>query len=489
MDNETVRSSYPDPAVPAQRGADAELDTLLGRIDARLWGVLRGLRGTPPSGLLSVTLAVPELARLRPRALTVPHLYWARQGAREYRVGVGCAFRMDLYGPERFDRLERGLAALRGGRTELDPDGTGVRSEAFVGFSFHPGRSGPSADSRLADALLQVPAVLWQRRGDHCALTFSTRVVAGLDRVGWHRRWLQELQELQGLWTHALLPEPRGDRPAVLLRHDGDGSGSVWVERVARAVRAIRRGTFDKVVLSRCVQVTASRALEPGGVLDWLGARYPDCAQFAVVLGPAALVGVSPERLIALRDGCVEVDALAGSAPRHSDPVLDHHLGAGLRANAKERREHALVVTEIERVLAPYCGTLEVPRSPRLLQLPTVQHLWTPIRGRVHRLSSVLQLARRLHPTPAVSGTPRPAALDWLLANGEDGRGWYTGALGWIDADGGGELSVILRCGELQGRRATLYAGAGIVAESDPEQELAETEWKLQAFLQSLSLA
>jgi isochorismate synthase EntC len=166
--------------------------------------------------------------------------------------------------------------------------------------------------------------------------------------------------------------------------------------------------------------------------------------------------------------------------------VRDRQLAATLRHSHKTLCEHRLVVEDIVRQLRPYCRGLVYPQQPDILKLPAVQHLHSRISGQARVGTSVLQLAARLHPTAATGGLPRPAALDWLRCHGEPQRGWYTGALGWLNTAGDGELAVILRCAVLGQRQATLYAGAGIVAGSDPQQEFLETEWKLQTMLAAL---
>jgi isochorismate synthase EntC len=182
----------------------------------------------------------------------------------------------------------------------------------------------------------------------------------------------------------------------------------------------------------------------------------------------------------------VRADAIGGTTARSTDPAADRRLGAALLEDAKSRNEHRLVVDAIAARLTPCCSHLVIPDRPSLKRLPTVQHLYTPVTGQARAGLSLLGLAATLHPTPAVGGLPRAAALTWMERNGEHQRGWYTGALGWLGSDGGGELNVILRCALLGQQRAELYAGAGIVAGSDPQQEFMETEWKLQAMVEAL---
>jgi isochorismate synthase len=191
-------------------------------------------------------------------------------------------------------------------------------------------------------------------------------------------------------------------------------------------------------------------------------------------------LGASPETLVRLEGGEVYCDALAGTV-----------WGAGaidgkLLADVKNGREHRLVVQAIAEALRPVCFSLEVPDAPQIRHVGHLRHLWCSLRGRVKAGVSLLALLQRVHPTPAVGGYPRQAALAWLVRHHEQREGGYTGAIGWIDAAGDGEFTVALRCAHIQGSMAHLYAGAGIVAGSEPHLEMAETEAKLAGMLQAL---
>jgi menaquinone-specific isochorismate synthase len=200
---------------------------------------------------------------------------------------------------------------------------------------------------------------------------------------------------------------------------------------------------------------------------------------FAVQRGQRILLGASPERLVSLNDGEVKSEALAGTGGRNGQ-------SAALVDDLKERHEHELVVRAILESLGSCCDDISYPERPELLKLRNVSHLRTPIRGRLRPGYSLFDLAFRLHPTPAVGGFPRQAALDRLAAFGETRIGWYSGGFGTIGLNGDGEIAVVLRCAALSGRRAELSAGAGIVAASDPSREFAETEAKLSAMLSAL---
>ena len=253
-----------------------------------------------------------------------------------------------------------------------------------------------------------------------------------------------------------------------------------WLAVIADAVAAIGRGRLRKVVLAREVVVEANRPILPVDVVGRLRALYPSCMLFSV----GGFVGASPELLVARRGDAVRSNPMAGTIPRSGDPDVDARLAAGLLASGKDRREHAMVVDAVHAALRPHCQVLHVPAEPSIVPLRNVSHLGTLLTGRLSaEAPSALDLALLLHPTPAVGGTPTADALAYIAeAEGLD-RGRFAGPVGWLDARGDGEWAVGVRSAELDGRRARLFAGVGVVADSVPEAELAETQLKLQALL------
>lgn len=255
-----------------------------------------------------------------------------------------------------------------------------------------------------------------------------------------------------------------------------------WCEAIAAAVAAIRnsRQTLVKVVLARQVVVEANRPISPAHVAARLMSLYPSCMIFSI----DGFVGASPELLVSRRGNSVSSQPLAGTIPRSGNPEVDRRLAAGLLASAKERQEHALVVDEVADRLRPHCTAISVPPTPEIVPLRNVSHLGTRISGTLAPGGpSAVDLALLLHPTPAVAGTPTAEALAFLDRVEPGDRGRYTGPVGWMDVRGDGDWAVAIRCAELDGHRARLYAGAGVVADSTPEAELAETQLKLQALL------
>lgn len=256
-----------------------------------------------------------------------------------------------------------------------------------------------------------------------------------------------------------------------------------WTRVVADATKAMAEGAFDKVVLAREIDVEADLPFAVPSVLARLRASYPGC----FIAHIDGFVAASPELLVSRHADVVRAHPMAGTAPRGGDPSADARLAAGLLASATYRHEHQVTIDMVHDTLLPWCSYLDYEAEPSVVPLANLQHLATLVEGRLSRPApSALELARALHPTPAVCGRPRDAALAFIAANEGFDRGRYAGTFGWVDGRGNGQWSVSIRCAELDGRRARVFAGNGIVASSDPATELAETRVKLQAVLSAL---
>lgn len=256
---------------------------------------------------------------------------------------------------------------------------------------------------------------------------------------------------------------------------------------VALGLERIAAGEFQKIVLARAIDLTADRPLHPLEVLNGLRERFPGCYAFSAASGTGpSFIGASPERLVRVSQGVLETEALAGSVRRGAGASEDAALAAGLLRSEKDLREHRHVIDSITRRLEPLGVRPEHAANPTVRKLANVQHLHTPMRARLPEGVRLLDLVAVLHPTPAVGGTPREAAVARIRELEGFPRGLYAGALGWVNARGGGEFFVGLRSALVEGERARVYAGAGIVAGSEPEREWAETELKFQALLAAL---
>ena len=481
----TVRAEQPgafalDPAAVDRLGDRVERARALGR------------RGGGPA-VASVTVTVPAqldpsaavLAARRPDDLFFLFEQPDRDG---YAVcGVGAAAIVTAEGPARFREAARACRALAARSVADDPGGDPARpagaGPVFVGgFAFAPRGGGSPEWSSLAPAQLVLPELSLSRKGGEARLTVNVVVDGDESPDALVERARTRAAELAPASMPLLDPDPI-DRARV----SGAAPPSHYEEAVRRAVERIRRGQLEKVVLAREVRVHAPAEIDPAPVFDALRAVFPACYCYCVGTPELAFVGASPELLLR-RDGArAQTVALAGSARRSADPAVDAHLGEQLVQSAKNRVEHSIVARRIESTLDPVSVWVATAEEPVLVQVHNVQHLATPIRAQLAEPVAAVELVGLLHPTPAVGGEPRDVAQPLIPALEGLDRGWYAGAIGWTDLAEDGEFCVALRCALLRGSVAHLYAGCGIVADSDPAEELAETEVKLQALLPLLS--
>ncbi len=265
------------------------------------------------------------------------------------------------------------------------------------------------------------------------------------------------------------------------------------LRRVEAAIGTIRESTLEKVVLARAVDIAFDPPVDPLLVAARLIDNSSNKDGFIADLSPAGrnsvLVGSSPEVLVRRSGDIVSAYPLAGSAPRHPDPAEDAARGEHLAASAKDLREHAFVVEHLRQTLAPLCSELAIPGTPELTKTNEMWHLATPVVGTLRAPLSALDLAVRVHPTPAICGTPTHAA-ETLIGTAESDRGFYAGAVGYTSRSGDGEYMVAIRCAEVnaEGTAARAWAGGGLVADSDPQAELDETTAKLRTIMRALGL-
>jgi menaquinone-specific isochorismate synthase len=301
------------------------------------------------------------------------------------------------------------------------------------------------------------------------------RAILGRDGTG--NAWLTTITpEGEAPWEPASFDPP--EPPDIVSWHDGALSAPEWEQAVGEAVQRIKHSAeLRKVVLARDLYATANRPIDARALLDRLASRYPGCYTFAC----DGLVGATPELLIS-RDGWrVSSLVLAGTTPRGASPAEDSDLAAALLGSAKENEEHQYAAASLQNALAPLCQAMYVAPQPALIRLPNLQHLGTRVRGTLISVDrSALGLAAAVHPTAAVGGTPTDAAVELIRELESMDRERYAGPVGWVDADGNGEWGIALRCAQLDGARARLVAGCGIVAGSDPAAELAETITKFR---------
>jgi menaquinone-specific isochorismate synthase len=258
---------------------------------------------------------------------------------------------------------------------------------------------------------------------------------------------------------------------------------------IRHATKTMRSGPLNKVVLSRVCEIRYAQKVDVDGALAYLNATYPDCYRFLFEPRPFhAFYGATPELIVAVNGRSLQTMGLAGSIGRGKTPTEDAVLALELLNSAKNQHEHALVVESIRRRLAPLTSQLTISAQPTVLQLGYIQHLFTPIHATLNQSDGVLPILQNLHPTPALGGQPRELAMPFISQAEPVPRGWYGAPVGWLDHNLDGAFSVAIRSAITQDRRVWLYAGAGIVANSDPQAEWEETALKFKPMLNALGM-
>jgi salicylate biosynthesis isochorismate synthase len=378
-------------------------------------------------------------------------------------AGLGTAWRAQGGGPTRFTDVATQLRRL--GRPDI---------KGFVGFSFLPDSGTDPVWEGYEPCEVFIPRIAIEGRGEKSVISVAIPdgddAEATLDLLASMRH--PEWAPVVDIGGHAT-----ESHPAV----------SQWASSVAEAVSVIESGAIDKVVLARSVVVRSAGPPAILRIFRELVASYPQCYNFAWKSGDAVFMGASPELLARVDGANLRSNPLAGSAPRGEGQSDDLEIGARLLSSPKDRREHALVVDSMKEHLEPLTSDLLVSDVPTLKKMATVQHLSTEITGQLVPGIGLLDVIEAVHPTPAVGGVPTKAAVDLIAQLESMDRGWYTGGVGWVNGSGDGAVALALRCGLIRGNTTHLFAGAGIVSGSQPDDELRETRLKLRPLLQLLT--
>lgn len=443
-------------------------------------GVARGRR-TLVSVTREVEVADPCAAVFASRLASDRWFCW-EQPDREFALaGLGVAHEATSRGRDRFRDVADECLRLGDHPVLEEPRGlpAGAGPVWLGGFAFDPEGGSSSTWSSLAPASLVLPQLSICRRGERAFLTVNAVVQPG---EGTERLGEELAARLAALRLDASLPllDPHPTAHAEIRSARPPREFEAAVEG---ATSRIQDGEFSKVVLAREVIVSAAAAHDPAAIFGAMREQFPACFCFCCGTPEAAFIGASPELLVRRAGASVSTVALAGSTRRSSDPAVDDHLGEQLLRSDKNRREQRIVAERIVRALRPHAVWVEAAAEPEIVKVANIQHLATPVIAQLAEPRSAIEMAGLLHPTPAVGGEPWPAAASAISDLEGMDRGWYAAPVGWMDATEDGEFCVALRSALLRDREAHLFAGVGVVAGSDPEAELAETEVKLQALL------
>jgi menaquinone-specific isochorismate synthase len=357
-----------------------------------------------------------------------------------------------------------------------------ARPRLFGGFAFHENHADPDGEDiwhGYPGAQFVLPEVQVTMTTDGAWLTAAaTGVDAAARATDTLDRWAARL---------AALPDVGSSGPPGMVRRHPTPSKDGWREQVRSATDQVDRGTLQKVVLAQSLTVDLERDVDVPDALSRLSRTYPGCYRF--LFEPAVgstFFGATPERLVSLDGKEVRTEALAGSTGRGDTPTEDEWLASQLRESEKDIHEHEIVAETIRDQLTPLAADITTG-SRTVRRLDTVQHLQTPIQAELAADTHVLSLVEALHPTPAVGGLPPDVALRTIRETEAFDRGWYAAPIGWLDADGNGTFAVAIRSALAGDRSATLFAGAGIVADSDPDEEWDELQLKYGPMLDELA--
>ena len=394
---------------------------------------------------------------------------WARPSEGWWAVGMGQAHALTGNGIGRFNGVRDAHRALMDTAIVDAPALPGVGPLLFGGFRFDT--KGPKAPAwrGFGDGCFVLPRMTVSRVDGTAYATTNVTVQAGSD--------IDALMAANPNLDR-MTPNAQNDAQVVSQRSQSEASWRRWVNT---ALERISGGGIEKVVLARRLRLAFDRPPDLDVVMERLIEAYPTCLVFAIGHGSATFLGATPEQLVSLANGHVSVTCLAGSEPRGVTVEQDEVLGQALLDRHKDQREHAYVVQAVRESLSGLCTDVAYDPEPGLLKLPSVQHLATHFNAGISVDRHVLDLVQALHPTPAVGGTPRDTAMETIRAIEGADRGWYAGPIGHIGPSGDGEFGVAIRSALVQGNKALLYAGAGIVEGSEPDLELAEVELKLNA--------
>lgn len=414
-----------------------------------------------------------------------PFFCWEQPDRNLRLAALGRVHEITSRGPDRFVEVAADCAHLSGDAVLRGEGGFTTGALWTGGFAFHDEGTEAGVDpawSSFEPATMILPELAIQSSDAGNFITVNLMAGPGADPAALAD---SALVRIAGL-VHPELPmiDPH---PTVAASIESVRSPEDYEQSVAAAVERIRAGEIEKVVLAREVVVRSGSAHDPAAIFGALRIGFPSCFNFCVGTGEATFIGASPELLVRCAGRGVSTVGLAGSTRRSSDPAVDDHLAQQLLGSSKDRGEQAVVVRRIVKSLSKLSVWVEAADEPEIIKVANIQHLGTPVYAQLAQPRTAIELAGLLHPTPAVGGEPWKKARRVMAEVERMDRGWYAGPVGWMDGSGDGEFCVALRSALIRDREAHLFAGVGVVADSDPAAELAETEIKLGALLPLLS--
>lgn len=459
-------------------------------VESGEWGVgsRESLRPTPYSRLVSYSLPSPGItaADFLHRARGHERFYWEDGREQITFAGFGVATELFAWGEGRYDSIQRQAQALFHDTLVYNEQAPLAAPRLFGGFAFRPDFAPDSTWAAFHPAHFVLPHYQLVQQGGESWLTINAQLPPDEEPDSLMPQLHEALVARYGL----LLAEPSRVNqmpPPVAVHYPM--SLAAWEEMIAQATKRTRTTEMSKVVLSRVCEIRFGERVNVDGALDFLAQKYASSFRFLFEPRPGhAFYGATPELLVRVNGRSLTTMGLAGSIARGKTAVADAALAEEMLNSRKDRHEHAIVVDSIRRRLQPLTNCLNAPDVPSVLQLSNIQHLYTPISATLRQTSGVLPLVEILHPTPALGGSPRHLAMQFIQEAEPVTRGWYGAPIGWIDHNLDGAFAVAIRSAVAQEKRVWLYAGAGIVSDSIPQKEWDETALKFRPMLEALGM-
>ena len=439
--------------------------------------------------LVSTSIPAPDLspALFLQEAQGMERFFWQDAQDDITFAGFGAAANLFAWGAGRIASIQEQAKALFATAVILNPHADPLAApRLFGGFSFREDAIADNAWAGFHPAHFILPHYQLVQHDGASWLTINALIAADEEPQA-SASVLEEALRLryQALQAAVSFPQP----PVAPTEQRYPMTFPAWERMVEGAIDEIKNGRLQKVVLSRVSELRFEQQVNIDGAMAYLESQYADCYRFLFEPHPHhAFFGATPELLAKVNGRTIHTMALAGSIGRGATDHDDDLLGSQLIDSPKDRHEHDLVVTSILGRLAPLTSQLEIAPQPGLYKLSNIQHLYSPVRGRLLRGDGILPIIKVLHPTPALGGSPRKKAMAYIQQAESVPRGWYGAPVGWIDVNLDGAFAVGIRSAVAQEKRVWLYAGAGIVADSDPEQEWDETGLKFMPILNAFGV-
>ncbi|WP_337018540.1 isochorismate synthase [Oceanobacillus massiliensis] len=401
--------------------------------------------------------------------------FWTDSKQNLWLTGAGKAHQFSAEA-DRFEETEKQWNAVLDQAIIHNPftvPGTGI--VALGGMSFDPKKQPTELWKEFKPSQFTIPAFLLTRYKNDHYLTINIYVKKNDHAI-------QLADELKSIEAKLLLGRVNHS-DSLTITDQLEVEPEKWKNSVREATEEIRNGIVEKIVLAREVRLKFNRQADIAIILSNLINAQPNSFIFAYEIGDNCFVGASPERLVKLEGKQLLSTCLAGTAPRGKTKDDDIRICNELMNDEKNRQEHAFVVTMIKRAIKDYCTEVDIPDEPVIYPLKNLQHLYTPVEAKLKDDHSIFDIIKQLHPTPALGGTPRKESLAFIRDNELLDRGWYGAPIGWLDSNQNGEFAVAIRSALIQGNEASLFAGCGVVKDSDPEKEYEETKIKLLPML------